>query len=257
MSAEDGPDTVVHALDPRVRGDVMARVPHERAAEEAAHCHRRDVVACQRIAAAVGARDQPELGQHRHDADEEAGHPERVEERPRVHVRVEQRGEDQGDQDEGAGAERVLGRLVAGAVGGPDVVEQPEDDGQRGQVEGLVDPVTGHVNGEVTVEPGRGREPEAQRGRVQQQRPRGDAGGAALGQHLQRQQRQRQALEDHGQRQHRGELAPRRVAEDDVGAEAEEPVGGLHRRGGRALARGVGHLRHVHGGRRSEDLRGF
>merc|ERR550525_1056430 len=153
VRCENGPNGMIDALDPRGAGDIVAGMPHEGPTQEPADSHHRDVVAGAGLDNTAGARDEPKLWQHREYTNEEAGHPESVEDRTAVHICVEDSGKNKSSEDCWQRGERIGVPLVSLRLHHENVVQQTKYNHQRANVHELVNKIARRVHGEVPIEP--------------------------------------------------------------------------------------------------------
>merc|ERR1719453_1548254 len=90
VCAQDSPLGVIEASNPWLASDVVACSPHEEESNSLAGCSGCNVVACERRDLASGFRDEPHLGTHCNRANEEARHPQGVEDAAGIHVGMEE-----------------------------------------------------------------------------------------------------------------------------------------------------------------------
>mmetsp|Transcript_57887 Transcript_57887/g.167783 ORF Transcript_57887/g.167783 Transcript_57887/m.167783 type:complete len:267 (+) Transcript_57887:235-1035(+) len=227
MGPQDRDAGVLDALDPWPTRDVMAGVPHEDTAEHPAQGHHRNVMAHQRLQSAARPRDEPQLRQHRDDAEEEAGHPQRVEERPAVQVRVQQGGAQEASQDHRQHGQGVVGRVVAASH--PDhAVQKGDYHDHRKHIESLEDPIPAGVDRQVAIQPCRRRQAAAQCQGLEPQGARRNAGGITADQSRQAEEGHGQALDHDRQREQRRKLTLRDEVIHDAPEGQKDAVGHEH-----------------------------
>merc|ERR1719162_783716 len=108
MRSQDHPNSVVHTVDPRLARDVLARSPHEPAAEESAYGQSRDIMARKSMHRTLPS-NEPELRYDLCDTQKEARHPQGVEERFAVHIPMEYHSKHHRRKYDGSNGNRIVG----------------------------------------------------------------------------------------------------------------------------------------------------